>query len=249
MKTTTFKFKAWLSELFAPAEHRCLCCGREVFDGLGFCDECKKRVEYNNGKRCKRCGSPIDGAEDYCSNCGFERTYFDRAYSAFVYDGAVRDAILRFKYGHCGNFARVFAKYLVYLAVNSGVEFDVVAYAPMTKKGTRKRGYNQAQLLAEYFCDTMKCSEKLSYAIAKIKETKPQESLGRAERKVNLIDTYRCIADVKGKRVLVIDDIKTTGATLNECGKVLKRAGATGVVGITVASPREKFDYEVNDEG
>ena len=224
-------------------------CGREVFDGLGFCDECKASAILNVGKTCKRCGTGIDGAEDYCGNCAFDKIYFDKGYSAFIYDGTVRDAILRFKFGNCGNFARVFAKFLAAEATKQGIEFDVVTYAPMSKKSLKKRGYNQAQLLARHFCAILECSDKLRDAVAKIKETKPQESLGREERKTNLLDAYSCTANVKGKRVLVIDDIKTTGATLNECAKVLKRAGATSVVGLTVASPREKFEYEVEDEG
>ena len=248
-KMTTFRRRAWLSEMIAPAEYRCLNCGREVFDGLGFCNECKKTVVYNNGKTCKRCGMSIEGAEDYCGNCAFERTYFDRAYSAFCYEGAVRDVILRFKFGGLGNFARVFAKYLAFLVKEAGVEFDVVTYAPMTKKSMKKRGYNQAQLLAKYFCDILECGEKLVDAIVKTKETEPQEQLGKAERKTNLVYAYDCVSDVKGKRVLVIDDVKTTGATLNECGRVLKKAGATCVIGITIASAREKLDYEVDDEG
>ena len=248
MKKRTFRLFAWLSELVAPAECRCLVCGREVFDGLGFCAECKSAVVYNNGKTCKRCGVGIDGAEDYCGNCAFDKVFFDCGYSVFSYEGAVRDAILRFKFGGCGNFARVFAKYLAYAAQKYGVDFDVVTFAPMTKKAKRKRGYNQAQLLAQHFCAILDCDDKLREAIVKVKETKPQETLDKAERKTNLDGAYKCVEDVRGKRVLVIDDIKTTGATLNECGKVLKRAGATSVIVLTVASRREKFMYEVEDE-
>ena len=249
MKTTIFRLKAWLSELIAPTECKCLNCGREVFDGLGFCSECKKSVILNVGKTCKRCGTSIEGAEDYCGNCAFDKIYFDKCYSAFVYDGAVRDVILRFKFGNCGNFARVFAKFLVAVAVKNELEFDVVTFAPMSKKAMKIRGYNQAQLLAKHFCAILECGEKLLDAVAKVKETQRQETLGKKERKTNLVGTYRCVADVKDKRVLVIDDIKTTGATLNECAKVLKNAGAASVIGLTVASPREKFDYEVEDEG
>ena len=234
--------------MIAPCECRCLNCGREVFDGSGFCEYCKKTAILNTGKTCKRCGSCVDGMEDYCGNCSFDKIYFDKGYSAFVYDGAVRDAILRFKFGGYGNFARVFAKYLAEVAVSHRLEFDVVAYAPISKNVMKQRGYNQAGLLAEYFCDILKRGDDLCDAIVKIKETVRQESLGRTERKTNLVGAYKCVGDVKGKRVLVIDDVKTTGATLNECAKVLKRSGAVSVVGLTVASPREKFDYEVEDE-
>ena len=216
---------------------------------MGFCEECKRSVILNVGKTCRRCGTAIEGAEDYCANCAFDKIYFDRGYSAFIYDGAVRDAILRFKFGNCGNFARIFAKFLAAVATRQELEYDLVAYAPMSKQSLKKRGYNQAQLLAQYFCDILERNEKFVNAIVKIKETQRQESLSKAERKTNLVGAYKCVADVKGKRVLVIDDIKTTGATLNECAKVLKRAGAISVVCLTVASPIEKYIYEVEDEG
>ena len=249
MKTTTFKLFAWISELFAPTECKCLVCGREVFDGLGFCNECKKEVVVNSGKTCKRCGVGIDGAEDYCGYCAFEKVYFDHAYSVFSYEGAVREAILTFKFGHCGNFARIFAKYLAALVHRNGMEFDLVTFAPMTKKARRKRGYNQSELLARYFCDILDCNAKFAHTIEKIKETAPQEKLGKEQRKTNLIGAYKCVSNVDGKRVLVIDDIKTSGATLNECAKVLKNAGAASVIGLTVASRKEYFDYEVDNEG
>ena len=216
---------------------------------MGFCDECKSSAILNVGRTCKRCGSCIEGAEDYCGNCAFDKIYFDKGYSALIYEGSVRDAILRFKFGNCGNFARVFAKFLAAVAVRENLEFDVVTYAPMSKLAVKSRGYNQSQLLAEHFCVILECGEKLRNAVAKTKETQRQESLGRDARKTNLVGAYVCTADVRGKRVLVIDDIKTTGATLNECAKVLKKAGATSVIGLTVASPREKFEYEVEDEG
>ena len=235
--------------MIAPTAFRCLNCGREIFDDTGFCSECKKRVTFNNGKTCKRCGTLIEGAEDYCGNCAFDKIYFDKGYVAFCYDSAVRNAILRFKFDGCGNYARVFAKYLAALAVEHGIEFDLVTYAPMTKKAKRKRGYNQAELLAKYFCAILSCEDKCVEAIVKIRETKPQEALGKAERKTNLSGAYKCIADVRGKRVLVIDDIKTTGATFNECGKALKKGGATSVITLAVASPRELYEYEVENEG
>ena len=249
MKKRTFRLAAWLSELIAPTECRCLNCGREVFDGLGFCDDCKKDVVYNNGKTCKRCGVGIKGEEDYCGNCAFDRVFFDMGYSVFSYEGTVRDAILQFKFDNCGNFARIFAKYLAFMVEKHNLEFDLVAYVPMTKKAKRKRGYNQAQLLAKYFCAILDCEPKLVDAIVKVKETKPQETLRKEERKTNIVGAYRCRAEVRGKRVLVIDDIKTTGATLNECAKVLKGAGATNVVVLTVASRQEEYMYEVDDEG
>lgn len=233
-----------IAELFAPTNIRCIGCGRDTFDELGFCPDCMKDVVFNNGKTCKRCGVGIDGAEEYCGNCAFDKIYFDRAYSVFSYEGAVQKAILDMKFGNLGLYAKVFAKYLVFLAEKNNLNYDLVTFAPMSKKSKRRRRYNQAQLLAKYFCDILSKDALLVEAVVKVKETEAQEKLSKTDRKTNLVGAYRINADVKGKRVLVIDDVKTTGATLNECAKVLKRAGATDVIAITVASRRENFMYE-----
>lgn len=67
--TLLYKLRTKLAELFAPVEFRCIGCGKDVFDEVGFCDECRTKLPFNNGKTCKRCGVAIDGEEDYCGNC------------------------------------------------------------------------------------------------------------------------------------------------------------------------------------
>lgn len=211
---------------------------------MAFCSDCAKDVVYNNGKTCKRCGVGIDGAEDYCGNCAFDKIYFDQAYSVFSYEGAVQRAIVSMKFHNLATHAKAFAKYLVYLAHKVNLQYDIVTFAPMSRASLRKRRYNQARELARCFCNLLDKDDLLVEAIVKTKETQPQEHLNKTERKTNLVGAYAINADVKGKRVLVIDDVKTTGATLNECAKVLKGAGATAVYCLTVASRKEHFDYE-----
>ena len=170
--------------------------------------------------------------------------YFDRAYSVFHYEGAVQQAILSMKFNNLASYAMVFAKYLVFMAKKVDLGYDLVTFAPMSKQSKRKRRYNQAELLAKHYCELLDQEDKLVEAIVKIKETQAQEQLSSNERKTNLIGAYKINADVKGKRILVIDDVKTTGSTLNECAKVLKEAGAIEVLGLTVASRKEHFEYE-----
>ena len=245
MKRLKNRITNQITEMFAPT-FRCLNCGKDVFDGTGFCSDCAKDVVYNNGKTCKRCGVGIDGAEDYCDNCSLDKMYFDCAYSVFSYEGAVQKAILSMKFHHLASNAKVLAKYLVFMAKKVNLKYDIVTFIPMSKKAFRKRRYNQAQLLAKHFCNLLDKDNLLTETIVKIKETKAQEQLNKTERKINLLGAYKINADVKGKRVLVIDDVKTTGATLNECAKVLKNAGATAVYGLTVASRKEHFLYEAD---
>lgn len=244
-----YKRKFWskvheaVADIITPT-CKCLNCGREVFDDTGFCVECKKLVVYNNGKTCPRCGVGIDGEEEYCGNCAFDKIYFDRAYSVFSYEGAVKNAILQMKFANKGRYAKTLAQYLVFMARNLNLEFDMVCFAPMTAKSKRQRRYNQSQLLAKYFCELMGRSECSTEAIVKIKETERQETLSKDERKTNLVGAYKINAEVQGLRVLVIDDVKTTGSTINECAKVLKKHKAASVVGLTVAARKEHFNYE-----
>ena len=233
-----------VADVISPVGFNCICCGREIFNDVGFCDDCIKTVVVNNGKTCKRCGVGIDGAEDYCGNCAFDKVYFDKSYAVFSYEGAVQKAILSMKFNGRGRYAKVFAKYLACLAVANGLQFDAVCFPPMSAKSKRARFYNQSQLLAKFFCYEMDCSDKYLDTLVKVKETERQERLGKNERKSNLIGAYKVTADVKGKRILVIDDVKTTGATLNECAKVLKRKGAISVVGLMVSARKETVPFE-----
>lgn len=235
------------NKLFCMTENKCLCCGADVFDNNAFCQQCSSSVVFNNGKTCKRCGVGIDGEEDYCGNCSFDKVYFDKAYSVFSYEGNVKTAILKMKFNGLGSYSLSLAKYLVFLANKNNLQFDVVCCVPMFEKQLRKRRYNQSQMLANAFCNLLDCQDKYVDALVKTKQTTPQEQLNKQERKQNLVGAYKLVANVLGKRVLVIDDVKTTGSTLNECAKVLKRGGATEVVGLTVASRKEHVNFELEE--
>ncbi len=242
-----WKIKEILQDALAPT-FKCMNCGADVFDETGFCQNCLKEVVFNNGKTCRRCGVAIYGDEDYCGNCAFDKIYFDRAFSPFSYQGAVQKALLNLKFHHIATNAKVLARYLVYMAMAYGLQYDLVTFVPMTEKAQKVRGYNQAELLAKYFCDILDVSDKFVCALCKMKDTERQESLGKRERKENLVGAFSAQGFVKGKVVLLIDDIKTTGATLNECAKALKKKGATKVICITVASREENFTAEVEME-
>lgn len=242
MSTFFKKLKNAFVETISPTS-RCMLCGVDVFDESGFCEKCLSKVTFNNGKTCLRCGVALHGEENYCGNCAFDKVYFDRAYSPLCYGGGVQQAILSMKYSGFATNAKVFAGYLARCCEQNRIQFDVVTFVPMTKISQKRRGYNQARLLAESFCDIMK-AEPPRELLFKVKDTVPQENLGHAERKENLIAAFAAKEDLHGKTVLVIDDVKTTGATLNECAKALKKKGAQKVVCLTVASREEHVETE-----
>lgn len=236
------KFKSVLQKAVVPA-FRCPVCGVDVFEDRAFCKNCLKTVVFNDKKTCKRCGVALHGSEDYCGRCAGEENFFDRAYSPFSYAGGVQKAILDMKFHNIAVNAEVLARYLADCAVKNNLRFDCVTYVPMTKIAQKQRGYNQAQLLAESFCDIMKVEPPVCL-IQKVKNTLPQEKLGQRERKENLHAAFAADCDLHGKTILLIDDIKTTGATLNECAKALKRKNAAKVICLTVASREENTEWE-----
>ena len=226
-------------------DSKCMLCGRDLFNNqTGFCPSCVKTVVFNNGHTCIRCGTKIAPTQSYCANCNFDKVYFDKAYSPFSYEEGIVKVIHRVKFGGYAGLLPTLAKYVYFTAEKYNVTFDEVCFVPMTQSGIKQRGYNQAQLLATHYCQLI--GKTPLDVLEKVKETSRQEQLGRAERKKNVDNAYAVTNKqaVKSKTILLIDDVKTTGATLNNCAKALKKAGAQKVVCITLASTPEQFLYE-----
>lgn len=244
-------FKMWLqgTKYFTNFDNRCMMCGTDLFtDGVGFCQHCIKYVQFNNGKICHRCGAPMYGESSYCEDCSQTKIYYNRAYSAFVYEKALRKIIHSVKFGNNGAMCYQLAYYLAYLVDKYNIEYDLVVNVPMTVSAVKKRGFNQAKLLAQSLCH-INDTPCYSDCLVKVRDTVVQEQLSRHERLTNLNGVYDlCDKEiVKGKKILLVDDVKTTGTTLNQCSKVLIKYGALEVNCITVASGEHKVNVEGNN--
>ena len=220
----------------------CHACGVDVFDESGFCDFCKRSLPFNDGKTCKVCGVKLEGDADCCALCRLDRGFFDKAFSSFDYVGVMQSIIKRFKYGNAPYFAEILAKYMTSTLQRSGVEVDVIVAVPLTEGVRAKRGYNQAELLAQKISQATGL-DFVEKGVVKVKETPQQEQLSYKMRRENLLGAFS-VPDKSlfaGKRVLVVDDVKTTGTTLNRMAKVLKQSKATKVYGLTAVSVTEKI--------
>lgn len=198
---------AILDLLFPP---RCAFCGRVGVHGV--CSACEKALPY------------IDGALR-------EGGGFGKCAAPLRYEGVVRDGILRFKFRGGRSAAKSFGPILAQcVAEELGGEFDVVTWAPVSGRRFRTRGYDQAYLLA---CETAKIwgTEPVPM-LRKARDNPPQSGLDAAARRGNVLGVYETLRDapIQNARVLLIDDIITTGSTLAECVRVLKDAGAQSVV-------------------
>ena len=189
-------------------------------------------------KTCVRCGKPTDAGYDkpYCLYCSKKITGITAVVSPFIYKDETRSSILRFKFGNKPYSAATYAKVLYerlkeYRLENS---FDAIVPVPITLKRLLKRGYNQSMRTAKYLSKFS--GKKVLKALKKIKDTPPQSTLKFSERKNNLKDAIVMKKNITPvKRVLLIDDVYTTGTTAKTCATALHKGGIPHVLVCTVA--------------
>lgn len=228
-------FTKFFGKFFFNTKWKCLSCGREIFEG-NFCKECEDILPFNEGYICNHCGRKVIASEEYCLTCKGILVSIDKARSSFNYDKPISNLIQSLKYYGKRYLAEVFAEYLVNTYNENEFCADLVVYPPMSKKAKRKRGYNQAELIAKSFAE--KLNLEVKDVLTKNRETERQAKLNRSQRLKNLTDVFH-VSDrkaVKDKNVLIIDDVSTTGSTAEAVAVKLKRAGAKTVYLLTVAS-------------
>jgi competence protein ComFC len=227
--------KSTISSILFP--NICLQCGEGFEDGLSniLCRSCFTAVSTFEDPVCDHCGIslPMRAFEDAiwlrCRDCGAENYYLDRVRAVGPYEGALRIAHHGFKFEGMEGLHQDLAGKMSEAAIPAfwdGVE--ALVPVPLSAERERERGYNPAGLLAQQMCQSLQIP--LGALLCKIKSTKPQMSLTREERLKNPKGAYQLNGqEPVPPKVVLVDDVFTTGATLEECAKVLKKAGATWV--------------------
>lgn len=226
MKISNNITKAAISAIFPK---KCAACSDAVGENDFLCDLCfKSLVMYDPFKRCIKCGLPKKNCD--CSRHIF---YFDGCIAPFVNSGAAKDAMYALKFRKKLSAAEFFASYMALAVKNEyrEINFDAVAYIPLTKKGKFRRGYNQSEILAEKIAEIFGIPV-LRNKIISANTNVSQHKLKLTERFENVRGKYTVAGECRGN-ILLVDDIKTTGATLNECARQLLHAGSSGVWCIT----------------
>ncbi|MGN1234714.1 MAG: ComF family protein [Christensenellaceae bacterium] len=211
----------------------CEVCGREVFHDEYYCETCRSALEWVGKRYCPVCGRRT-GSEGLCLECSARRPIYDKGRSPFLYEGTIRIEMLRFKAGDA-YLSVAFAREM--LACLSEFErIDCLLPVPMTKKRERLRGYNQAKLLADYLSKKSGIPSADGVVI-RVKEGDQQKYGTHRERRENVSGIFRVHDRVfcRGKHILIVDDIVTTGATADELARILLAAGAKEVNLLTAA--------------
>jgi ComF family protein len=231
-------FEAAASLLYPPV---CALCGGNTRAGEYICELCESKATRIVAPFCQQCSEPFQGAISSaftCANCAHRTVYFEAAVAAYRGRGLVRQIIHDFKYGRQVHLRHLVARWLCEALDDErlrGRQFDLIVPVPLHPTRKRERGFNQAALVAELL--SARTSIPCKALLERIRYTTTQTALDRAERMENLHNAFRLRknTDVRGLQVLLIDDILTTGSTLSECARVLKRGGATSVHAATAA--------------
>jgi len=231
-----FKF---LKELLYPSFTKCIICNEEIFIDNDFCicPHCMLNLPHVLNNYCLVCGRKVIGDGKLCEHCKTTKYNFKVARAPFFYTGNIRKAIYHLKYDNAKYLAPYFSKimYNYFKTCQEFEDIDIITCVPIHKNRLNKRGYNQSELLLDSFIQTNKINTKI---LDKIKDTGSQTEKSYKERLTSLENAFVVLDKniVKNKNILVIDDILTTGATINAISEVLLKAGAKSVKALTLCS-------------
>ena len=208
----------------------CTGCGRE---GEYICPSCRSTLAVVEEPSCERCGRPL-GDSSACDNCG-EDWSIDRIRAPFLYGGVIRQAIHNFKYDNLRDIASLLAGYMYECLKEHSLDADIIIPVPLHPRRLRERGYNQAALLARKLGEMAGIPVQEDRLIRRLHTRSLATSPSREARYDIVSNAFAVNGGFQGKRVLLVDDVSTTGATLNAGARMMKAAGAAYVSGIVVA--------------
>lgn len=239
--------KQIMTALLYPPDIYCLACGKPIDPGhlYSLCEECLNEIIWANRKNCRICGKPLEDwyPEECCSECLSGVRYFERGVTCFLYKGGVRNMIRDLKYHGKMHIARVLGQILADKILYEDLSFDLGIPVPMNEKKEKQRGYNQAELIGRFAC---RCLNKpfLKDGLLRTRWTIPMNTLTAQERRNNLKGAFQVPEKhreaIRGRTILLIDDIYTTGSTMNECTRALLEGGAARVRIASAASGRNQ---------
>lgn len=228
---------------------RCVVCGRFLWKGplvrethsAFFCPDCIADFPCISSPLCPICGQPFSSEvrEDHlCEDCLRKRPFYEAAWAPYRYEGAIMKGIHRLKYGSKSILADALGPLLAQFAKEriDRSRSVLIMPVPLHPKRLRERGFNQSLLLARHVSGCLHVGLDF-LSLRRVRYTPPQASLAKKERLQNVQGAFELKNPdaVKGRSVLLVDDVVTTGNTLNECARILRKSGAEEVFGLSLA--------------
>ncbi len=224
----------------------CHLCDEVVSPGVYVCRRCRNKAPYIFPPICLQCGR----GEDMCICAGHKRA-FARCVSPYYHTGTARDGVLRLKDTGCIPYVRGFVREMAEVVRREygGIGFHWVTSVPLHHSDIRRRGFNQAALLAKELAVALGVPYRP--LLKKLYRTAPQKELTARQRSGNLLGAFDVVQPTAllGRTVLLVDDVITTGATLEECAKMLKIFGADEVYAVTAAAATLKNEDHDKEQG
>lgn len=227
-----------LVELLYP--DKCVVCGDIVAPKHAFCVVCEKGLPYVKGTICLHCGKNVEENQVFCMDCSKTQHRFCCNRSVFRYEGKIKQAMYELKYGNKKVMAEYFAQQ-IYIELGDWIrslEIDGIIPIPLHKKREKRRGYNQSELIAERLGALLDIPV-YAKQLVRVQKTRPQKELNGEQRKNNVKNAFKINENaIQLKRVMLLDDIYTTGATLNAATVKLFEYGTREVYTVTACIGR-----------
>lgn len=238
MKKSFFSFEKLLFK-----NHSCISCGREVLDGTKFslCENCYGKLDIISGKVCARCGSPVAESTNFCGECSRFNYSFDKNISFCFYNEISSSIVKQLKYSSKKYYSKYIAEMLTQ-DLSKFTDVDYLTFVPVNKSRYKVRGYNQAEEIAKEISKITKIP--VISVLDKLDGGKNQAELSMKDRLENLKNSFVLNENaklIKGKSILLLDDVFTTGTTLNRCSVELIKAKPKSLS--TMIFAKTKFDY------
>lgn len=231
----TKNLKEYLLDMVYP--RTCPVCSGIPPRGEYVCEDCRVKLPYIKGPRCMKCSKPIlEKEEEYCYDCMKKKHSYVSGRAVWVYDDVMRESIARYKYKGSLEYAEFYGKEIAdchgkWIKVHG----DILVPVPLHKRKQRIRGYNQAEVLAKIIGEKLQIPVR-SKGLYRSRDTLPQKELNDAERLKNLAKAFEADKEQfsPAEKVMLVDDIYTTGSTIEACTKALQKAGVREIYFISI---------------
>ncbi len=234
-------------DLIYPKNIYCICCGAIIDNKSKYsiCDKCIRKIHWIEDKFCEKCGRIIerDYVDTRCKDCKSKAHQFNQGYVCTKYGLYERVLMMDYKYGDKAYIGKILAEIMAERIAVETLEVDLIIPVPIHASRKKKRGYNQAEILSKEIGRKLG-KRNLNTAVIRTKKTKPMKSLNVNEREENVMKAFqirgRYREDLIGKKVLLIDDIYTTGSTANSLSRLLVEEGVKEVNVLTFAAGKNQ---------